>query len=151
MLPQQWWWTLDFRSGVGKTPHRTNGLEGTGGRMVDLLHDVQLLHLGMSEEGGIIREGHRVSAEFMDQAHDFLVAHLFKRLLPDGLHFSGIAANTGGFAAESGKTRVVDVLFQPQRNHQSVPILAAAATQAEEYLPGFGLVAVVWGFGIVVE
>jgi hypothetical protein len=64
----------------------------------------------------------------MDQVYDLFVRHFLKRLLPDRLDLRGVAADAGGLAAEPGETRVVDVLFQPQRNHQPVPVLAAAAT-----------------------
>src|SRR6266568_3236545 len=110
VLPQDWWRAVDLRRRVRKPPDRSDRLERANGGMVDLLHDVELLHLRVSTERRIGHERHRVPIELMDEAHDLLVGHLFERLFPDRFHLGGVAANTGGFAAEPGKTGIVDVL-----------------------------------------
>ena len=43
-----------LRRGVYKAPDWTNGLERPGGRVIDLVYHVQFLHLGMSDERGVI-------------------------------------------------------------------------------------------------
>jgi len=43
-----------LRRGVGKAPDRTNGLERPSGWVIDLVYHFQFLHLGMSDERGVI-------------------------------------------------------------------------------------------------
>src|SRR5262249_532879 len=110
MLTQRRWRTVNLCCRLSKAPHRTNRIEGASRGVLNLLHNVESFNLGVSKQGRIVHEWHRVSIELVNEANDLIVRHLFETLLPNRFNLGVITANAGRVAPPPREARIVDVL-----------------------------------------
>jgi len=89
--------------------------------------------------------------EFVDEFNHLSICHLLERPLPNRLDLGRIAANAGRLSSKTLETRVRNIVRQAQRQHQPIPILAAAPAQAEIDMPILGFIALVGRSGVMIE
>src|SRR5260370_17908459 len=90
------------------------GGEGAHGGMLNLEGCAKRCARGMSKKRRVVEDGHRVTADTMDQRDQLLARAIFERLLPDGFHLGRVPADTRSLAAKIVKTRVADHVLHPK-------------------------------------